>query len=422
MGHHRVAASASSRWLVCQGSIALIEALRAAKKIPESRTNDAAERGTAVHYIVEQVLLGNNKASDFKGKVLKVDGMTKGFKMESNDIKGARIQIKYVQKQLRKNPKLKMFPEKKYDLTDIYKIPTGGTADVTMIEMYKELEIDDYKNGRWPVEVVGNTQMRIYALGAYYKFHEKYKFKKVKLTICQPNCYLDPIRSEKLSIKKLIKWEREVLVPALENIKSGRGKLVPDEDKQCVWCDAKAHCPARKANKPKMVRDIIQHIIPVTDMNTLPDPEILSEEELNNALQNADKVIKFYTDCKKYALKQLEDDSSCISGWDTIPKLGNRRFIEDKSFKKKLRSKKIPVKDVTMHLDRLMTVTELESYLKHELEWDKDKVKLFMEEVTERPKSGRVLQKVETAESDFAEFVKQETKKPKTKKRRNRRK
>jgi hypothetical protein len=244
------------------------------------------------------------------------------------------------------------------------------------------------------------------------------------LTIVQPNSYHDdgPIRSEEFSVDELIKWEREVLVPTLENIRHGRGKLIPDEEEQCKWCDAKAHCPARKANKPKLVKDVVINFIPTTDINTLPEPENLSEEELSSVLQNADKVIKFYLDCKKFALKQLEEDSSSVSGWTTFGKLGNRRFIEDKSFKKKLRSKKIPVKDVTMHLDRLMTVTELESYLQHEREWDKEKVKSFMDEITERPKTGNMLKQVDTAAEDFAEFAKQETKKPETKKRRTRRK
>ena len=129
MGHHRIAASASKRWLNCPGSIELIEQLKKEKKIPQQTTNDAAERGTAVHYIIEQVLLGKKKASEFKNVTLKVDGMTKGFKMNAKDIKGARICIKYVQKQLRKNRRLKMLAEEKYDLTEIYQVHTGGTAD-----------------------------------------------------------------------------------------------------------------------------------------------------------------------------------------------------------------------------------------------------------------------------------------------------
>lgn len=415
MGHSRLAASASSRWLKCSGSIRLVEYLKRKKIIPQDTTNDAAQLGTAVHYIIEQVLLGKKKIRDFRGKSIKADGMEKSFVMTSKELKNARMCIKYATKVLRKYKKAKMFPERKYDLTKIYKIEMGGTSDITFAVKFGMLEITDYKNGKWPVEIWNNSQLRIYGLGAYYALNNKYNFKKIKLTIVQPNCNHEdgPIRSETITIKKLIKWEREVLVPVLEDIKAGKDKLIPDEENQCAWCEAKAHCPARQKNKPKLVKDVLNDLIPITDIDTLPDPENLSKKELINALQNADKVIKFYKDCKKYALTKLEKNREYVDGWDLVPKLGNRTFKDKLKLRKALKKNKINTEDITIHQDREMTVSELEKYLRDELEWDKSKVSKFMDDVTTRAQSGYALVKVETAEDDFAEFAKTKTKRQK---------
>ena len=432
MAHSRIAASASSRWLKCTGSINLIEVLRANKKIPESTTNPASERGTAVHYIIEQVLLKKKKVKDFLGKRLKVDGMTKHALITSHDIEGAKICLKYIGKTMKKikakGKKAKMFPERKYDLSKVYKAPVGGTADITIAIINGLLEIVDYKNGRGHVPVKGTTQLRIYALGAYYALFKKYDFKKVKLTIVQPNDGTDPnpIRSETLKLSELFDFEREELLPALSSIMRAGGNkpdLVPNAKEQCYWCEAKTFCPAYKKNKPKFLKDVLGDIIPTTSIDTLPEPNDLSPEELSLVLQNADTVIQFYLDCKAYATQELEKDRNAISGWDVAPKLGNRKFADEKLVSKKMKKRKLKKKDFTVHIeDRMMTVTEMERHLKSELDWDTDEVKTFMEEITVREPNGFALKKVDEAEEEFAEFAQTETKttrKKTAKKRRN---
>ena len=407
-GHSRLAASASSRWLKCPGSINLIEILKKAGKIPESTTTSAAELGTAVHYIIEQVLLGNKKVRDFRGARIKEEGMTKPVVITSKEIRSAKVCIKYVLNKMKKHKRTKMFPERKYDLSDVYQAPIGGTSDITLIYRDGLLEIADYKNGKWSVHVVGNTQLRIYALGAWYTFRDKYNIKSIKLTIVQPNCGHDdgPIRSETFSVDELIDWERSVLVPGLADIKSPRAKLVPNEKEQCTWCEAKAHCEARKKQKPKFVKDILGDLIPTTSIDTLPEMVDLSEKELKSVLLNADKVIEFYLEAKKYAVKVLEDKTQDIDGWSLVPKLSNRKFIDKKSLRKKLLRKKIDIEDLTVHLeDRMMTVTELEKHLLSNLKWDKSDAKIFMDKITERTPNGNVLVKVDDAQDDFAEFA-----------------
>ena len=418
-GHSRISASASSRWIYCPGSIELIEQLRKAGLIPQESTNPAAELGTAVHYIIEQVLLGKSKFRDFRRKKIKTDGMTQPATMTAKEIASARLCVRYVEDRLKVLKRAKMFPERKYDLSNVYDAPLGGTSDVTIIENRGVLEIVDYKNGRIFVSAIDNSQLKIYALGAYYAFRSKYKFKKIRVTIVQPNATIldGPIRSEEFSVEDLLLWERKVLVVALGYIRSKKAPLVPDKMKQCYWCEAKPHCTAYLKNKPKIVKDVIASIIPTNKYEGLPDPESLSPEELANALQNADSVIEFYLGCKKLALARLEEDESSITGWGLQPKLGNRKFVDDKTLKAKLKKKRISLEDLVVHEDRTMSVTELEKHVINDLKWSKDDVVAFMDSVTERNHSGFVLKRVESAENDFAEFTQTETSNQDTQKR-----
>lgn len=431
MGHKRLAASASSRWLKCTGSIRLIEDLKRAKKIPEKSTNPAAELGTAVHYVIEQDLLKNKKADEFLGKSIKVEGMTKPVKIAKKQINDAKVCISYAKRQRRRS-KGKLHAEKSYDLSDIYKAPIGGTADIT-ITADKILEIGDYKNGKTFVEVNGNTQLRIYALGAWYYYRDQYDFEKIKITIIQPNGQKnfkpvskdEWIRTEEFSLKDLLHWERKVLIVALNEIQSNKDKLVPDENNQCYWCEAKAHCFARKEKKEKLRYDVTSklNLIPISETGVLPEPETLTEQELANAVSNADPVIKFYNDCKKLALKRIEDKIN-IPGWDRVPKQGNRKIKDEKLLKRKLRKRKILVKDITINSpDRLMGITELQNFLRIEKNWSNEEIEKFMDEVTTRESSGFVLKQVDSASEDFAEFANLETQKLRRRKtRRNRRK
>lgn len=427
--HERLAASASSRWLVCTGSIALIEALKKEKKIPKSTTNPASERGTAVHHIIEQELLGKKKVSRFLGKPIKVDGMTKQHKIDAKDVESARKCIRYVKRRLKRYPKAEMFPERKYDLSGVYDMPLGGTSDITIAVKNGILEIVDYKNGKGYVDANGNSQLRIYALGAWYALRDKFNFKRIQVTIVQPNCTwggAESIRSESFPIDELVDWERGTLVPAIEAIRSGRTKLVPDEEKQCFWCEAKAHCEAREKNKVVLTKDVLSGVIVKTDSGSIPDPESLSDKELNKCLQNADAIVKFYIDCKKLAISRLKEDPSKYDGWGLTSSLGNRKYKDENILKKKLRRYKITLEDVTIKQDRIMSPSELEKFLKEEYEWEDKNVKTFMDEVVVREPTGNyVLKKVDAAQDDFAEVASQEPKKSRTKetkKRRNRRK
>ena len=106
----------------------------------------------------------------------------------------------------------KTYAERTYDLQPIYDADIGGTADITQVKRRGFLHIGDYKNGFIRVDVEGNTQTRIYALGAYYEFNSKYKFKKILISIGQPNSWhpSGAIRTEILEIDELKEWKKRL--------------------------------------------------------------------------------------------------------------------------------------------------------------------------------------------------------------------
>lgn len=425
--HSRIGPSAAKRWLTCTGSIDLIQFLKSQEKIPERKSNPASELGTAVHYVCEQVLLGKRRVGDFRNIPIKEDGMTQPILLSAKNLEDARKYVNFCNGVFAIS-KGKMVVEETYDLSKRYDAPIGGTTDCTIVGDDGTLYVIDYKNGRIAVYAKDNPQTLIYALGAYYKYRNKMKkkLKKVSITIFQPNA-ADSQPDERtwtLSVRKLLRWEQNVLVPALEKIQSKKGVLVPSEE-ACFWCEAKPFCEAQKQNRPKLVKDLIvsSAIIPMLDTGSLPSPEELNEKELISVLQNADHVIEFYTACKKLGKKKLEDNKNALPGLGLRNNLGNRSFRSEELLTSALTDNNIDLDEVRVSpSSRMMNITELENYFKDDLEWEPKVIKEFMDSVTERKVSSQALCLVDTAENEFAEFAepKLETKKPETKKRRKR--
>lgn len=405
MSHSRLAASASSRWIRCPGSVAYIEHLKNEGRIPEQGfTSDAARLGTAVHAVIEYCINENIHPEELSqktiAKILKSDKETKVVKWDDRALRGATVCMDRVN--LIKPEFDEVFAERRYDLSFRYGIDLGGTCDISAFSDKGLLGIEDYKNGKGLVEVEGNSQLRIYALGAYHNENEWYDFKKLRTTIIQPNARHPngPIRSEEIKIKELLKWEEKTLAPAVDLIAKETATLTPGKI-QCTWCEARPLCEANATQTLQIAQLEFKDLAePKAD---LPTPNSLTREQLAFVIDNEHRIQQFLKSCREYAERVLEEGES-LGDFHLVDKIGNRRFIGEKDLKKKLRKNKLTVKECTIHPDpKMMTVTELESYLKTQKKWDKDKITEFMSSVTERPKTGKTIAKdVNTAESDFS--------------------
>ncbi len=121
--------------------------------------------------------------------------------------------------------------------------PDGfGTADVVILSQHK-VRVIDLKFGKGiPVSAKDNSQLRLYALGAWSKFKDEYpEIKDVEYTIVQPR--LDSITTDGTSIARLVDWANYFVKPKAKKAWAGSGEFVAGD--HCQFCRAKAVCRAR---------------------------------------------------------------------------------------------------------------------------------------------------------------------------------
>ena len=178
LGAHSVfAPSASSMWLYCAGS--LIPNLLA-----EDTAGEDAAYGTVAHGVAERWLKTGVKPVDLIGTVEKVDEGHAVFEIEIT-----HSMLEYVQEYVDWSVFLPgdHYVEQRVDFSRLTPIPKqGGTADHIACEP-GALTITDLKMGKGvQVFAKGNTQARLYALGAFYRWDEQYHFQRIVIRIAQP--------------------------------------------------------------------------------------------------------------------------------------------------------------------------------------------------------------------------------------------
>jgi len=222
--HAKLSPSAAERWMTCPGSVHLID-VRNIKSVGGA----AANKGTVVHHISEQVLKGKTK----KLKTF-LDKTIDNIVVSQDMIDAAQYYIDFVSSL----PGDKFYEQKvsiEHIIGDCW-----GTAD-TVVATAGSLLIADLKSGAGvKVYAQNNRQLLIYALGAFYKYDLIYDFQTITMVIVQPP--LDHISTWSVSVEELLAFEEELLV-AKQKIEYAKDKFVIT-DKGCQWCPAKAVCPA----------------------------------------------------------------------------------------------------------------------------------------------------------------------------------
>ena len=119
-------------------------------------------------------------------------------------------------------------------------VPEGfGTGDMVIVAD-GILEVIDLKYGKGvPVSAVENTQMRLYALGAYDVNEYLYDIKTVRMTIVQPR--LDSVSTDEMSLEELLDWGEDIK-PIAQRAWEGVGECTPCD--YCNFCKARHTCRA----------------------------------------------------------------------------------------------------------------------------------------------------------------------------------
>lgn len=300
--HARLSASGSHRWLYCPGSV------KAEESLPNT-TSYHAEEGTAAHELAELALMGSGNARDWLGKQLPESN---AFTVTDEMANAVQVYVDYVRGFSGEHAY-----EQRIDFGDW--VPEGfGTADAVIVQDDK-IRVIDLKYGRGlRVDAEENTQAILYALGVYAEHELFIDIKNVVITIVQPR--LDHIDEWEISISELLKrgeWIRQ----RAEEANSPDAERVPGEA-QCLWCKAKATCPALM----KFTNAAI-----MSDFETLDlvNVDRLTDSQLRQALDSK-KLIIGWLDAVEMYIKERVENGGSFEGYKMVEGRSSRSWSDEK--------------------------------------------------------------------------------------------
>lgn len=272
--HAILSASSSSRWLACPPSA------RIAAAYPD-RSSSYAEEGTRAHALAEKTLRQYLKGGgdDVRG----VAGQDTTAEMMEAVQKYVDICVEKIVAARSASPDAQVLVEQRLDFSDW--APEGfGTGDMVIISD-DSLEVVDLKYGEGvPVSAHGNTQMRLYALGAVAAFQMLYGFDDVHMTIVQPR--RDSVTSDGLSVNDLLAWGDDIR-PAARLAYAGGGEFCAGP--HCRFCPANMRC---RTLADYMLKDIQEDRM----------PEDLTDAEIAGIILKAKAIKSWLESVEKYAL------------------------------------------------------------------------------------------------------------------------
>ena len=223
--HALLGASSSARWLVCTPS-ARLEVM-----FPDEQSPYAA-KGTIAHDLAESILrhkLEGKKAPKLDGYSTEmVEAVNRYVDICEEKVNEARARSSDAEAMI----------EARLDFSRW--VPEGfGTGDMVIVAD-GILEVIDLKYGKGvPVSAFENTQMRLYALGAYDVNEFLYDVKTIRMTIVQPR--LDSVSTDEMTLEELLDWGEEIK-PIAQRAFRGEGDCTPCD--YCNFCKARHTCRA----------------------------------------------------------------------------------------------------------------------------------------------------------------------------------
>lgn len=307
--HAKLSASASHRWLNCTAAPGY-EA-----QFPQG-TSEYAEEGTLAHEFCE------------------VAGRAE-FDLIDNEDAAERIAI--LEQHERYDPEMhrtaKFYAERLREISLEYKtppavffevqvelgewIPEGfGTCDCCMIGG-DTLHIVDYKHGKGvKVDAGGNSQMRLYALGALHRFRMIYgdAIKRVVTEIIQPRISEDQ-NTEEITTAELLAWG-ETVKPKAHAAYTGDGAEF-HAGEWCRFCAGRAQCRARAAGYTALEEYAAMR----------PQDNKLSDAEIADLLSRGKGIAKWYEELAAYAREAILEGRS-FDGWKVVEGRSTRQFTD----------------------------------------------------------------------------------------------
>ncbi len=295
--HAILSPSSSERWINCPPS---------AKENAGGDTGSTyAQQGTDAHELgafkIEKAL--GHRVRDPTDDLTFFDE-----EMAENTDAYCEFVMEQVQEAKQSCPDPQVLVEQRLDFTR-WVAESFGTADCIIVAD-GTMTVIDFKYGLGVlVDAEGNSQMRMYALGALHLFVSLYDIQTVRMIIFQPR--RDNISTAEVTKEELLRWAEEVLIPAAALAANGDGDY--KARKHCQFCRIKATCRKRAEFNLQMA----QYDFAV--------PDTLADDEISMILDRADTFIGWGNDVKSYALEQAIGGKS-YPGFKVVEGRSNRRY------------------------------------------------------------------------------------------------
>jgi len=311
--HALLSPSSAERWIACPASVRLVQSL------PDTGEGDSpyAYQGTVAH---ELAFL---KASRHFGKItedqflhrrsvwrtehsLLLDRDEVEVEMERHT--DAYVELLAEEMALHYNSQIML--EQRLDTG----VPSSwGTGDAVIVSPVHVASVD-FKYGEGvAVPVVGNPQLRLYAVGALDTYGDLLgEVKEIRVIVHQPR--LDHILVDVMTPEDLRRWRDEVAIPAAEEALGPDPHFGPSED-ACRWCPAKGRCRAQ-----------LEWIFD----EPFGDPDLLTPEEMAATYARLGAIQDWMKAVEEAALRMAYSEGTKIPGYKVVL-AGGRRTITDPS-------------------------------------------------------------------------------------------
>jgi hypothetical protein len=314
-----------------------------------------AEEGTEAHALAEiklSYMLGQINDTEYATKFDHFRLNSKFYNYEFNDYVNDYCQeVMTIVKEDYKNHEVSVHLEQYVTFEDI--VPNGGgTSDVVIVGK-NLIHIIDLKFGKGvPVSAIGNTQLRLYALGAIKKYIRECTCTEARMTIIQPR--LHDISTDFVSIDELNDWAINYVKPRAELAIAGKGELVPGD--HCKFCKLKGKC---KALADKQLAIAQAEFEDAVVENNMLEPANMSPEVISRILDIAPKFIDWFKDVEAYAMKTAINDGTKIPGYKLVEGRSTRVIVSPASVIEKLRTAGFSEEDYLKPTE-LLGITTLE--------------------------------------------------------------
>lgn len=326
--HSTLGASGAYRWMRCPGSVRMEEGA------PDKSSYHAA-LGMAAHWLAEQALKVGKLPKHWLGKETPVEFEGTTFVVDEDMVEAVDVYYKHcfaLVKQAKQH-----WLEERVDLSPLAEkagdVPEDmfGTNDFSAyVAEERTLYVRDYKHGAGvPVEAVGNSQLRYYALGSLLTLIDvrQWPVHTVDIGVVQPRApHSDgPVRVERIPAIELLDWADDLL-QAARRTRDPDAPLIPDANGEghCRFCKALAFCPA--------VRDLriadAQMVFTAKGAEPKKALGALSSEEIA-AIANAADDIKAWIEAVKQAAHTLLERGETVPGWKLVAKRAVRKFKDE---------------------------------------------------------------------------------------------